>query len=70
MNYRRALQGDKLILNDARTTFIALERAKSAAAAHEPTPSESSFELLRGLYVSEEFVDTIPGALVDELFKD
>jgi len=55
---------------NAPTAAIPQLASRVAAAAHEPTPSESSFELMRGLYVSEEFVDTIPSALVDDLLKD
>jgi len=32
-------------------------------------PSASTVELMRGLQVSEDFIDTLPGELADELFK-
>jgi hypothetical protein len=46
------------------------DEAEKAVWEHRsPVPSVSSLELVRGLQVSEESIDTLPCELVDELLK-
>jgi len=51
------------------TTTVAQRTPRVIAAVDKPAPSASSIELMRGVQVSEEFMDTLPGELVDEFFK-
>ena len=57
-------------LVDAHSPSTVSQQASQViAAAKEPPASGSSLDLMHGLQVSEEYMDTLPCDLVDEFFK-